>query len=264
MESSDADGIRWCATDGIGRITLDRPERANTLGLAQSRAFACAVDEVLGAKPRAVLLTGTGSIFCAGGDIQEMAGADDRIDTMIAQMLDPLLLAIERLSSAPVPVVSALNGAVGGAGVGLALCADVVIATASMKLRTGYAAIGLSPDAGASYFLARRVGAERAKRLFFLSEPVDSQLSLALGIVDAVHDDVRFNAETEALVARLAAAATGSLARIKKLCDGVAARGLREHMNLERALLLQASREPAAVEGLRAFLEKRVPRFSEH
>jgi 2-(1,2-epoxy-1,2-dihydrophenyl)acetyl-CoA isomerase len=261
MEERGSDGIRWSVADGIGRITLDRPERANTIGLAQGHAFARAVGEVLGAAPRVVLLTGAGRIFCAGGDIGAMTGAGDGIDELIGRILDPLHPAIERLSRAPIPVVSALNGAVGGAGVGLALCADRVVATASMKLRTGYAAIGLSPDAGASYFLARRVGPERAKQLFFLSEPVDAQRCLALGIVDAVHEDARFAAETEALVSRLAAAATGSLARIKQLCDGIGARGLRDHLDLERALLQQAAREPDAGEGLHAFLEKRAPRF---
>jgi 2-(1,2-epoxy-1,2-dihydrophenyl)acetyl-CoA isomerase len=261
MEERSSDGIRWSAAAGVGRIVLDRPERANSLGLAQSRALARAIDEVLDTGPRAVLLTGTGRIFCAGGDIDEMTGAGEKIDQLIGQILEPLHPAIERLSRAPVPIVSALNGAVGGAGVGLALCADTVIATASMKLRTGYTAIGLSPDAGASYFLARRVGSERAKQLFFLSEPIDAQRCLAMGIVDAVHADEAFAAATEALVARLAAAATGSLARVKRLCEGIAARGLREHLDLERELLQQASRGADAREGTRAFLEKRAPRF---
>ena len=242
-------------------ITLDRPERANALGLAQGRAFARAVDEVLFREPRVVLVTGTGRIFCAGGDIDELNDAGERIDSLIGEILDLLHPAIERLSRAPLPVVSALNGAVGGAGVGLALCADSVIATASMKLRTGYAAIGLSPDAGASYFLARRTGSERAKQLFFLSEAIDAQRCLALGIVDAVYADAQFAGETDALVAKLAACASGSLTRIKQLCEGVPTRGLREHLDLERSLLMQAAREPDAAEGTLAFLEKRPPRF---
>jgi 2-(1,2-epoxy-1,2-dihydrophenyl)acetyl-CoA isomerase len=261
MDEVSSDGIRWSVSGGIGRITLDRPGQANTIGLAQGRAFARAVDAVLGAAPRAVLLTGTGRIFCAGGAIDEMAAAGASIDRLIGEILEPLHPAIERLSRAPLPVVSALNGAVGGAGVGLALCADAVLAAASMKLRTGYAAIGLSPDAGASWFLARRVGAERAKRLFFLSDPIDARQCLELGIVDAVHPDDELAAAAEALAARLASAATGSLARIKRLCEGIAARTLREHLDLEREFLQQASREPDAAEGLRAFLEKRAPRF---
>lgn len=261
MQEQHADGIRWQVTDGIGRITLDRPDKANTIGLAQGVSFARAVDSVLDAGPRVVLLTGTGKIFCAGGDIEAMARPDSPRDDLIGRILDPLHPAIERLSRAPLPVVSALNGAVGGAGVGLALCADIVIATAAMKMRTGYAAIGLSPDAGASFFLSRRVGSERAKRLFFLSDPLDAASCLAMGIVDAVHDAAQFAGATQALVDRLAGSATGSLERIKHLCEGAAARGLHEHLALERSLLQQASRQTDADEGLRAFLEKRAPRF---
>ena len=77
-------------------------------------------------------------------------------------------------------MVSVLNGAIGGAGIGLALCADFVLAAASMKLRTGYAAIGLSPDAGASYFLSRRIGSERAKQLFMLSDPLSAEIKAAI------------------------------------------------------------------------------------
>ena len=132
----------------------------------------------------------------------------------------------------------------------------------SMKLRTGYTAIGLSPDAGASFFLARRVGPERAKQLFFLSEPIDAQRCLALGIVDEVHPDDAFGAAVEAMVARLAAAATGSLGRVKRLCDGIGARGLGEHLALERDLLQQSACSQDAREGTRAFLDRRAPRFS--
>ena len=259
---TQADGIRWSVADSIGRITLDRPEKANTIGVPQGAAFARAVDDVLAANPRVVLLTGTGKIFCAGGDLDAMTRPGVQTDEMVGRILDPFHPAVERLSRAPIPVVCALNGAVGGAGVGLALCGDTVITTASMKLRTGYAAIALSPDAGASYFLARRVGSERAKQLFFYSEPIDSARCLAMGIVDAVHDDAEFAAATEALVSRLAAAATGSMARIKQLCDGIGARSLHDHLALERRLLQEASRQPDAAEGIRAFLEKRPPKFT--
>lgn len=262
LPESRQDGIRWRVADGVGTITLDRPERANAIGLPESVALSRAIHAVLDARPRVVVLQGTGKIFCAGGDIESFIGAGDGIDTLIERILDPLHPAIERLGEAPVPVVSVLNGAIGGAGIGLALCADFVLAAASMKLRTGYAAIALSPDAGASYFLARRVGSERAKQLFFYSEPIDSARCLDLGIVDAVHADAEFTAATEALVSRLAAAATGSMARIKQLCEGIDARSLHDHLALERRLLQEASRQPDAAEGIRAFLEKRAPRFS--
>src|SRR3989339_702843 len=90
--------------------------------------------------------------------------------------------ALLRLSELPVPVVTAINGPVGGGGIGWALCGDFALAAASMKLRTGYAAIGLSPDMGASHFIARRVGSMRARQLFMLSDPVDARQCLELGL----------------------------------------------------------------------------------
>jgi 2-(1,2-epoxy-1,2-dihydrophenyl)acetyl-CoA isomerase len=262
MTEGSKDGIRWSVDGGIGVITLDRPERANAIGLAASQALARAIGEVLDAAPRAVLLQGTGKIFCAGGDIGEFVAAGDTIDALVDRILEPLHPAIERLGEAPMPVVSALNGAVGGAGIGLALCADFVLAAASMKLRTGYSAIGLSPDAGASYFLSRRIGSERAKQLFILSDAIDAERCLAMGIVDAVHPDAELESAARALLARLAACAPGSVARIKRLCAGAATRTLGEHLVLEREGLVGASRTADAREGIRAFVERRAPGFS--
>ena len=261
MIQGHAGGIGWSVADGIGRITLERPEKANTISLAASIALSQAIHAVLDAAPRAVLLTGTGRIFCAGGDIDDMSQVGGDRPGLVRKILEPLHPAIERLSRAPLPVLVAINGAVGGAGVGLALCGDTVICTASMKMRTGYAAIALSPDVGASYFLARRIGSERAKQLFFYSEPIDAQRCLAMGIVDAVHPDAEFAAATEAMLAKMASAATGSLARIKQLCEGAASRTLAEHLALEHDLLVSASGSHDSDEGLRAFLEKRPPRF---
>lgn len=255
------DGIRWRVEQGIGTITLERPERANAIGLAASHALTRAIHAVLDAAPRVVLLRGTGKIFCAGGDIEEFVAAGDGIDTLVERILEPLHPAIERLGEAPMPVVSALNGAIGGAGIGVALCADFVLAAASMKLRTGYAAIGLSPDAGASYFLSRRIGSERAKQLFMLSDALDAQRCLALGIVDAVHPDAELAGAADALVQRLAACAPGSMARVKRLCADASARTLGAHLALERDGLVTASRTADAREGIRAFVERRAPRF---
>jgi 2-(1,2-epoxy-1,2-dihydrophenyl)acetyl-CoA isomerase len=145
--------------------------------------------------------------------------------------------------------------------VGWALCGDFALAAASMKLRTGYVALGLSPDMGASYFVTRRVGAMRARQLFMLSDPIDARQCLEMGLVDEVVPDSELAQRAEALCARLAAAPRGSLAKIKHLCEGAMQRGLQAQLALEQALLQECTHSQDAREGLQAFLEKRAPRF---
>ena len=134
------EGIAWGVADGIGRIILKRSEHANTLAHAASRALVRAIHEVLDCQPRVVVLTAEGRIFCAGGDINEFVAAGPALGTLVDEVLTPLHPALHRLATAPVPIVTAINGPVAGAGIGLALCGDFVLGAESMKLRTGYAA----------------------------------------------------------------------------------------------------------------------------
>ncbi|MEO8938662.1 MAG: enoyl-CoA hydratase-related protein [Burkholderiaceae bacterium] len=262
MQQQTLDGILWTVDDrGIARIVMDRPAEANTMTLKASTAFAHAVDDVAAASPRVVLLTGTGRMFCAGGDIGEFQQNMGAFAKLIEGILDVLHPAVVKLGEMPVPVVVAINGSFGGAGVGLALCGDFAYAAASMKLRTGYVALGLSPDAGASYFLTRRIGAAHAKQLFLTNDALDAQQCLAAGIVDAVFPDDRVLAEAEKLCARLAQASSGSIAAIKQLCDGAERRTLTAHLALEKRLLEERARDTDAREGVTAFLERRPAMF---
>ena len=256
------EGIAWSVQGDIGRIVLQRPGSANALTSASARALVRAIDEVLEQKPRAILLTGEGKAFCAGGDIDEFVAAGERLPELVNEILDGLHPALLRLVTGPAPLVVAVNGPAGGAGVGLALCGDFVLAAESMKLRTGYAAIGLSPDAGASYFLSRRVGPVRAQQWLMLSEPIDSQRCLASGAVDAVYPDAGLAAAGEALVARLAAGASASFAGIKALCGGASGRPIQEHFAMEQKLLRERAGSADAREGVAAFVERRAPRFT--
>ncbi|MDN6887629.1 enoyl-CoA hydratase-related protein [Variovorax sp. CAN2819] len=260
MELSE--GIAWGVEERIGRIVLKRPERANAIGARSSRTLVRAIDEVLAGKPRAILLTGEGRVFCAGGDIGEFVAAGEALPALVDEILDRLHPALLRLSNNPAPLVVAVNGSVGGAGVGLALCGDFVLAAESMKLRTGYAAIGLSPDAGASYFLARRVGPVRAQQLLMMSDAIDSQRCLAWGAVDAIYPDAELGAASDALAARLANGASASFAGIKTLCAGAPARPFEEHLALEHKLLRERAGSADAREGVAAFVAKRAPRFT--
>jgi 2-(1,2-epoxy-1,2-dihydrophenyl)acetyl-CoA isomerase len=261
MQAHQTEGVEWHVTDGIGRIVLNRVQHSNSISCKAGIAFAQAIDAIAQARPRVVLLTGRGKVFCAGGDIGEFRANAQVLDELVSEVLAALHPAMVRLATLPVPVVTAINGSVGGAGLGLALCGDFALASSSLKLRTGYAAIGLSPDAGSSYFLTRRVGTTRAKQLFFLSDAVSAQQCLEWGIVDAIFPDDKLMEEAQALCTRLAAAATGSLAAIKQLCDGAGQRTLPEHLALERALLEARARSRDAREGVSAFVERRAPRF---
>jgi len=255
-------GIRWGVAQGVGRIVLDRPEHNNALGRESAPALARAIDEVTAARPRVIMIEGRGPIFCAGGDIREFADTGDQLEPLVHEILGTLLPAYLKLARAPCPVVTVVGGPVGGAGIGLALCGDFVLASKTMKLRTGYAAIGLSADVGASYFLARRVGAVRAQQWLMLSDAVDASRCLAAGAVDQVFTAADLDAGAEALVSRLAASAPASLAAMKRLSLEGPALALDAYLALERDLLAACARTADAREGITAFVAKRMPRFT--
>jgi 2-(1,2-epoxy-1,2-dihydrophenyl)acetyl-CoA isomerase len=254
-------GIEWTSEALVGSIVLDRPTHHNALGRGTASALAQAIAEVLAAQPRVVVVKARGPIFCAGGDIQEFASAGDQLPALVDDILEQLLPAYLQLAQATCPVVTVVGGPVGGAGIGLALCGDFVLASDTMKLRTGYSAIGLSPDVGASYFLAQRIGAVRAKQWLMLSQAVDAERCLAAGAVDQVFPAHELDAAAQGLVDQLCCAAPASLAAIKKLSMQRPGLSLQEHLLLEQQLLKACAATPDAREGVAAFVQKRPAVF---
>lgn len=255
-------GIDWDLNTEIATIVLNRPEQHNALGLTNAIALAQAINEVIAIQPRSLIIKSRGSIFCAGGDISEFKLAGENLEVLVSDILDVLLPAYLKLAQATFPVISLISGSVGGAGIGLALCADFVLASDTMKLRTGYSAIGLSPDVGASYFLSKRIGTIRAKQWLMLSQAVDVQRCLAAGAVDQVYPVGELEAAGDALALQLAHMAPHSLAAIKYLSNETPHLSLQAYLSLEQQLLRNCAQTSDATEGITAFLQKRHPQFT--
>jgi len=255
--------VLWHVEDGVGHITLNRPEAANALDSITAQALGDAVVEATRADIGAVLVAAAGKQFCAGGDIKEFVERRDDLDRLVQGMLDVLHPAILALAALPLPVISAVQGPLGGAGIAVALCADIVLASDTMKLRGGYSAIGLSPDLGASYYLARRVGAARAKYVLMTNRAISAEECLRWGLVDELYSADELPPAARKLASDLARGASASLGGIKRLCDGAHAHGLSTHLDLERQALLRCAVSADGHEGVSAFVEKRAPRFTD-
>jgi 2-(1,2-epoxy-1,2-dihydrophenyl)acetyl-CoA isomerase len=161
-----------------------------------------------------------------------------------------------------IPVVCAINGAVGGGGIGLGLCGDIILAAESMKLRGGYSAIGLTPDVGGSWFVTQRAGVARAKDIFLTNRPVPAVECQRMGLVDAVYPDAELAAAARALGHQLAKGPAQAQARIKALINAASHHSLLHHLDAERDAMYASGDTEDGREGIRAFIEKRAPKFS--
>ena len=256
------DAVRMEIDAGVCRLTLNRPSNGNALDAELGDAVCEAVAAVASRDDlRCLLLTGSGAAFSVGGDIKHSLSQLDTLPEGIDQSLATLHPMVMSLATLPVPVVTALNGPVGGGGIGLALTADLVVAAESVKLRGGYTGIGLTPDLGTSWFLKRRIGAARTKRVLFLNEPLPAQTCYDWGLLDAVYPDSAFDTEVTALVEQIAGGAVEAMATVKALIDGPDRDSLQRQLDDERRLMIEASRRAEAREGITAFLEKRAPSF---
>jgi 2-(1,2-epoxy-1,2-dihydrophenyl)acetyl-CoA isomerase len=248
--------------DGWVQITLNRPDRLNAFNVDMHRllaeAFAAAAAD---SGCRAVLLTGAGRGFCAGQDLADRAGADQLADlgATLDAIYNPLIRRIRALRK---PVVCAVNGVAAGAGANIAFACDIVLAARSAKFIQAFAKIGLVPDSGGTFFLPRLVGDARARALAMLAEPVAAGQAESWGLIWKAVDDDRLMDDARALATHLACQPTEGLALMKEAFNASAANDLDAQLDLERDLQRKAGRTPDYAEGVRAFMDKRPPRFS--
>ncbi len=179
--------VRLVVLDGIATVTFNRPASGNALDLEALRCLmnvAIAVDE--DPAVQCVILTGEGRLFCAGGDVLSFSEAGDALPSLMKEITVYLNAAVSRLSRMAKPLICAINGAAAGAGLGLALLGDVVLAAEGAVFTTAYAKIGLSPDGGVSWMLPRLVGLRVAQELIMSSRKVPAAEAKALGMVTRV------------------------------------------------------------------------------
>lgn len=247
----------------VAVLTLNRPDVGNAIDVALARALmeaaiACDDDEGI----RCVLLTGSGRLFCAGGDVGAFAAAGDGAGALIAEITAYLHVAIARLARMGKPLVTAINGPAAGAGFSLAILGDVALSARSAHFTLAYTAIGLTPDGGSTWLLPRLVGLRRAQELVLTNRRVSAADAATLGLVTRVVDDAALAADAQSLTNELASSATAAIGQARRLLLGSFESSLETQMELESRSIAHAARSRHAREGIRAFLAKQKPNFS--
>jgi enoyl-CoA hydratase/carnithine racemase len=243
-------------------LTMSDPSTRNTLS---EQLFAAGV-EALGVAEsdpgiRCIVLQGDGGHFCAGGNIaglRERRAADPSVQM---QMVERFHQFVEALRACPKPVVAAVEGAAAGGGLSIALACDLIVAAEDARFVLSHARLGLSPDGGASWHLARMLPRALALQLIWLAEPVSARQLLQHGVVNAVSDSGKALADALALANRLAQMAPNAIASAKELVARAPGQALAQQLTQERDHFLENLFHPNGGEGLQAFVDKRAPRF---
>lgn len=249
--------------DGVAHLTLNRPKSANALDLAMTRelvdvAKVCDRDPAV----RAVLLTGAGRMFCAGGDLRSFAAAEDSIPDLVREVATTLHESLSIFARMDAPIVAAVNGIAAGAGMSLVCHADMAIAAESAKFMMAYTAAGLTPDGSSTFFLPRILGRRRSIELMLTNRRLSAAEAAEWDIVNRVVPDDELMAEAGALAMRLATGPTRAFGGVKKLMVASTTNDLEAQMDLEADFISRMTGTKDGVEGMSAFLEKRSPDFT--
>ncbi|TCD14955.1 2-(1,2-epoxy-1,2-dihydrophenyl)acetyl-CoA isomerase PaaG [Oricola cellulosilytica] len=250
--------------DGWVEFTLNRPGRRNAFNEEMHLALRAALEEAISDDAcRAILLTGSGTGFCAGQDLgdrdrRKMSGPPDLSDTL-NRFYNPL---IRMIRAAPKPVICAVNGVAAGAGANLAFACDIVLAAESASFIQAFSKIGLVPDAGGSWMLTRLLGEARAKGLALTAEPLPAATAAEWGLIWKAVPDSHLMDEARAMTESFAAGPTVGFALTKQLIHEAGASGFDAHLDREAEFQGRAGRTPDYAEGVTAFFDKRKPIFS--
>jgi 2-(1,2-epoxy-1,2-dihydrophenyl)acetyl-CoA isomerase len=251
------------AEEGVVTLTFNRPDRLNALSTPIMEGLLEALPRLAGDPAvGAIVLTGTGRAFCAGGDVKSMAeGTNQRPFNGAVAHLRGRMEVSRLLHEIPKPTIAMLNGVAAGAGLPLALACDLRIAARSARLITAFANIGFSGDFGGSYFLSKLVGTGKARELYYTAEPIEAEQALALGIVNRVVADDELAEATSTLARKLAQGPRIALALMKQHLNAAESSTLAALLDLEATHQIETGRTQDHKEAARAFVEKRPPVF---
>jgi 2-(1,2-epoxy-1,2-dihydrophenyl)acetyl-CoA isomerase len=246
--------------DGIGCITLNRPDKYNAFTkemafLLQEKLDECQQDHI-----RSVYITGSGKAFSAGQDLEEVTGPNPPgFNRILSEHYNPVIIKIRELKK---PVIAAVNGVAAGAGANMALCCDVVVAAESASFIQAFSKIGLIPDSGGTFFLPRLIGWQKASAIMMLGDKIGASDAERWGMIYKFFPDEVFLNESYALAERLAQLPTTALAHTKKALQWSFTHTMYEQLMNEDKLQQRAAQTADYKEGVQSFLEKRKPLFT--
>jgi 2-(1,2-epoxy-1,2-dihydrophenyl)acetyl-CoA isomerase len=239
-------------------ITLNRPDVLNAFNAGMHRELAAGLKEARDASVRAVVVTGAGRGFCVGQDLTEFREAAGDIGSRLRETYHPNIRAIRALEK---PVIAAVNGVAAGAGVSFACACDIRLAADGAAFIPAFINIGLIPDSGGSYFVARILGPARAFEWLASGKKLTAAEAHTWGLVSEVVDGDNLRRRAGELAAQLAELPTRGIGMTKRLLDHAAGSSLEEQLEREAQLQTAATQSEDFKEGVAAFLEKRPPRF---
>ncbi|KAB1185179.1 MULTISPECIES: enoyl-CoA hydratase/isomerase family protein [Haloferax] len=247
--------------DGVRTVTFDRPEVKNAFTADVARELSAALESVTSDNFDAVVLTGDGDAFSAGGDIEAMAERDETAREAYQRVRDTLGRVAEAILTAPVPVVARVNGDAVGAGMSVVAACDFAYAVPDARFAASFVNVGLVPDAGATVTLPELVGLRAAKELAFTGKLISAERAAELDLVNEVVDADELDDVVDEMVQTLASRPTETLALAKEAIHANLGRPWRDGLEREAQAQTLAYDTEAHEEGVSAFLEKRRPNF---
>jgi 2-(1,2-epoxy-1,2-dihydrophenyl)acetyl-CoA isomerase len=248
---------------GYRIVTLNRPDKLNAFNDAMHERLRAAIEEAEADEDtRALMITGAGRGFCAGQDLADRLtepGEAVKPNNSLEAYYNPL---VRKLRALPFPVIAAVNGVAAGAGCNIALACDIVLAARSARFIQSFARIGLVPDSGGTWFLPRLVGDARARALAMIAQDLPAEKAAAWGLIWQCVDDNALIHEARRICEHFSIAPTQGIALIKSALNASPGNTLDRQLDLERDLQNEARATPDYAEGVRAFMEKRKPRFT--